>query len=44
LNGGEESLGDSLYESDTLSQACITWCYVTDLEGNIVELQARKDE
>lgn len=28
---------------DTADGRSVTWCYVTDLEGNIVELQAWSD-
>jgi len=39
LEAGGSSIGDVVI-SKTSDGALITWCYVTDIEGNIFELQA----
>jgi predicted enzyme related to lactoylglutathione lyase len=39
LSAGGSSVGD-VVASKTSEGALVTWCYVTDIEGNIFELQA----
>ena len=39
LAGGGARVGDIVTPQTSLGK-CVTWCYVTDPEGNVIELQS----
>lgn len=41
LEAGGSSVGD-IIETRVSPESVVTWCYVRDPEGNIVELQSRR--